>query len=174
MSNVFYIKDSKVNVTKFCKVFCKILVVSFIIWFVLNPSFESSNMLFALTIAILSSIFFMVIAGHFVLETIFDFLFKKDFYKYLIFMMKEIIVSSIDVLKSVFSKGQYQGKVLIVPIPHGTSIGKILLVASSITLTPGTSVVAVNDYTLTIHCLLPNNISIQNGEFIHKVLSFKF
>lgn len=167
-------KGSRIGVTKFCKIFSKIFIVSFIAWFILNPRFTSSNALFALGIAMFSSFFFVMIAGHFVSEKLFDFLFKLGFYQYLIFMVKEITVSSFEVLCSVFSKAGYQGEIVTITIPDGAPMGKVLLVISSVILTPGTSVVAVHDRTLMIHCLLHSCTSIQNGEFVNKVLSFKF
>ena len=89
-------------------------------------------------------------------------------------MIKEIVLSSYCVVKSIFFTHKYQDSIVIIDIPEKISMGKLLLLSSSITLTPGTSVILIEDKKMHIHCLLEENTSIKNGDFVNKILSFKF
>jgi multisubunit Na+/H+ antiporter MnhE subunit len=163
-------KKIKLPVKRFIKMF----VFAFAIWLILNPSLEKHNLYFAAIVSFLSSLFFVTIAGNFISPNVFDFFFKKDFYKYSIFMAKEVILSSYSILKSALTTQKYKSKIVAIPIPQKIPTGKLLLLSSSITLTPGTSVVLIEDGKIYIHCLIEENESIQNGEFVNKILSFKF
>lgn len=162
------------KIQNFVYSFVKIFIFVFLIWFVLSPSLEKYNIYLAIGVGFLSSLFFHVLPQDFMSSNIFDFLFKKDFYKYAVFMAKEAIVSAYAVIKAILLGKKYESNIVIMNIPENISIGKTLLLTSSITLTPGTSVILIQDGKMYVHCLLKEGLSITDGNFVNKVLSFKF
>ena len=93
---------------------------------------------------------------------------------FILFMIKEIAISSYGVVKCILTMKKYNSKIVEINVPKGISLGKTLLLSSSITLTPGTSVVLIEDGKIYIHCFKGDDDSIQDGQFVRKVLSFNF
>ena len=89
-------------------------------------------------------------------------------------MIKEIALSSYGVVKCILTMKKYNSKIVEINVPQGISLGKTLLLSSSITLTPGTSVVLIEGGKIYIHCFQDANASVQDGDFVKKVLSFNF
>jgi multisubunit Na+/H+ antiporter MnhE subunit len=101
--------------------------------------------------------------------------FKKDFYLYIAFITKEIVSSSIHVLKSGLVLRKFDDEIIQITLPKNISTYRILLIVISITITPGTSVIGVDGNKLTVHCLTKSTkTSLQEMTFINKVLSLKF
>jgi len=166
----FYMQKIKILFGMFLKMF----TFTFVIWFILNPSIEEHNFYFAGIVGLLASLFLLAISNTFISPKIFDFFFKKDFYKYILFMIKEIALSSYGVVKCILTMKKYNSKIVEINVPQGISLGKTLLLSSSITLTPGTSVVLIEGGKIYIHCFQDANASVQDGDFVKKVLSFNF
>ncbi len=104
-----------------------------------------------------------------------NFLFKKNFYLYIKFIIKEIVLSSIHILKTALVVRKFDDEIIQITLPKDISTYRILLVVISITITPGTSVIGVDGSKLTVHCLTKSTKnSLEEMTFVHKVLSFKF
>ena len=85
---------------------------------------------------------------------------EKNFYKqilpfcgYLFLLIKEIISSNILVIKLIFSRKETVEPVLVrVHTSLKTELARVIL-ANSITLTPGTITVSISETELIVHCL---------------------
>lgn len=93
------------------------------------------------------------------------------------FMGKEIIASTSSVLSYALSlqSSFTEDGILTIELPNNVSYVKIMLLSFSITITPGTTIVYMDEKTLTVHCLTKN---IQNAmherTFVDTILSFDF
>ncbi len=77
---------------------------------------------------------------------------KPSLIKHIAFLMWEIVVANIDVAKRILSRGPAISPQLIrVPTEHRTTLG-VVIYANSITLTPGTVSLRVDD-TILVHAL---------------------
>lgn len=89
---------------------------------------------------------------------------------YYLWLIKEIIRSSIDIMKIIWSP-----KIIINPsfewIDVNTTTAQVLvLYGNSITLTPGTATVDTKDGMLLVHGLKQSYIDdLQNGEMQHRI-----
>ena len=75
----------------------------------------------------------------------------KDGILYFGYLVKEIFKANIDVIKIIFKKNQ-SPCIRTFATPLSTKAGRVML-ANSITLTPGTVTVQLVDNALTVHCL---------------------
>ena len=101
--------------------------------------------------------------------------FQKDFYLYIKFVTKEIVLSSIHILHTALTLKNFEDDIITITMPQNISTYQTLLVVISITITPGTSVINVEKNKLTVHCLTKSiKNSLEEMTFVHKVLSFKF
>ncbi len=174
LSNTFFIKVQKTSIK-----FIIFFIITVIIWFVLVPNFTKSYFIVSIIVATPSALLLTVIVDtpsykHVV--NVFKCFFKWNFYQYLFFMFKEIILSTCDVLKCglTFSR-KYHSQIIVITLPNNTPLDKTLLVMFSIILTPGTTVIDSNKENLTVHCLTKNAYnSMKEMTFVNKVLSFNF
>ncbi len=78
----------------------------------------------------------------------------RPFTRYAPWLIKEIVISNLAVAKIILSpKMPLQRKLVTVPTQVKTELGRVML-ANSITLTPGTVSVRVDEGSITIHALV--------------------
>jgi multisubunit Na+/H+ antiporter MnhE subunit len=165
---------------KFYQNALRISVIFAIIWLILSPHFTLANIIICIIASMASSLIFMILlkknVSNKMLQTLTaGFIFKKDFYLYTLFITKEIISSSLHILKTGLVLRKFADEIIEITLPNNISAYRTFLVVISITITPGTSVVGVNGSKLMVHCLTQHSKnSLNEMTFIHKVLSFKF
>ncbi len=92
------------------------------------------------------------------------------------FMFVEVMKSTFDALKDAFNFSRtYRSKVIHITLPRRTTVDKALLITLSIIITPGTTIIEIQDKTLTVHCLTKSAYqSMEDMSFVKKILSFNF
>lgn len=95
---------------------------------------------------------------------------KRNIFSYFIWLIKEIIQANITVVKHVWQREQNISPTLkTVKISQKTDMGKAIY-ANSITLTPGTVAIDLDDDEITVHALLLKDIeSLEIGEMDRRV-----
>ncbi len=142
-------------------------IFSFIIfWIVLT---ERINLCIILLGLLLSSLIYIFNSSHISnLSIRSGFSLKKTYHVllYIVFLLKEIIIANFHVAKIVLSKKMdISPQTITFNTKLKTNIYKTIL-ANSITLTPGTLTVQIEDNTLKVHCL--------KREYMNNVLNSKF
>lgn len=173
VSNFFFSKIKK-NFIKFVKFFS----MCFFGWVLIVPNFASLNIIIGFFVSMVSALFLTAFVEVTFYKHITNFLgfFKKiDFYKYIFLMYKEVFFSVCNVIKNGLDfSTPYYPRVIEINLPEGTPFQKILLVAISIILTPGTTIIGIDGLKLTIHCLTREIYqSIEEQKFVNKILSYK-
>lgn len=90
--------------------------------------------------------------------------------RYLVWLLKELIVANIDVVKRIWLGNRSISPTLTtLKITQKTDIGKVIY-ANSITLTPGTITVGLTGDKIIVHALLRENIqALKSGEMDRRV-----
>ena len=162
------------------KNFIKLSVIITVIWLLLSPSFTLINVIICVIISLISSLIFTLLLHKNISSRMFKILtmhcfFQKDFYLYIKFVTKEIVLSSIHILHTALTLKNFEDDIITITMPQNISTYQTLLVVISITITPGTSVINVEKNKLSVHCLTKSiKNSLEEMTFVHKVLSFKF
>ena len=76
----------------------------------------------------------------------------SQFPSFVVYIFKEIVKANIDVVKRIMTPGSISPRLIDIPVPQQSDVGRVIY-ANSITLTPGTISVALSKDTLTIHAL---------------------
>lgn len=99
--------------------------------------------------------------------------FNLGFFKYLLWLFKEIVVSTIDVLKIIWSRGDKpSGCFDTIKTEQNSPLGYTVL-GNSITLTPGTVTVKIDDHKnqIIVHALGQEGLAaLHEGEMDKRVL----
>ena len=137
--------------------FYKILLICFI------PLFLSKN-LSTPYIAIALVVLTYIICNNLKIQLNTDINFLELF-KYLIFLFKEIAIASFFVARIIWSKDlKISPKIASVKTRNKSDLG-VTILTHSITLTPGTITVSVDEDTILVHALEENSIQdIEKGE----------
>lgn len=79
---------------------------------------------------------------------------SKHLPAFIVYIMREIISANIDVIKRIVSPASHpiSPQVLELPLPQKTDLGRVIY-ANSITLTPGTVSVKMDQDTILVHAL---------------------
>ena len=90
-------------------------------------------------------------------------------------LLKEIVLANVDVAKAILGiqGGKVEPTLFEVPAPQKTELGRVIY-ANSITLTPGTVTVGIDDHRLTIHALTRGaRDGLATGEMARRVTAFE-
>jgi multicomponent Na+:H+ antiporter subunit E len=89
---------------------------------------------------------------------------------YYVWLAWKIVLSNWDVIKRVWlGNGSIQPMVKTLNLPQKTDMGRVIY-ANSINLTPGTVSLEVNETTIVVHALVPENIAeLEDGEMSDRV-----
>lgn len=93
---------------------------------------------------------------------------------YYLWLFKQLVLSNIDVVKRIWRGPDAVDPLMeTMPISQSTDVGRVIL-ANSITLTPGTITVELNDDSVTVHALSPEGWeSLRDGDMDQRVSSLE-
>ncbi|MGN0279190.1 MAG: Na+/H+ antiporter subunit E [Lachnospiraceae bacterium] len=128
-------------------------IIFFLIWVIFNGQFTLEIAAFGLVIAGLMYLFICKFMGY---KPKYDWLFCKKLglmIRYLLTLIIEILKANIAVFKMIYTaKYQLEPAIVTFRADLHTTFARVLL-ANSITLTPGTITVSLKDNEYTVHCL---------------------
>ena len=129
-------------------------ILLFGMWLILTANFQISNILVGLGVSFSISLLYLKLFSH----KEFEFISPVWFSVYLYILMKNIIISNIEISKRILSPDMELNPAIVCVKTKLTSDWKKLLLANSITLTPGTLTLDVKDDLLYIHTIECRNI----------------
>jgi multicomponent Na+:H+ antiporter subunit E len=93
--------------------------------------------------------------------------------RYGAWLVRQVVLSNLAVVRIIFSpRAWHDARVVRVPISQPDAMGRAVL-ANSVTLTPGTATIAVEEHALVVHCLTGAIASeLAGGEFDRRVTAF--
>ncbi len=127
--------------------------IYFLLWIVLNGKLNLENVFFGIIVASIMYFFVCKFMGYSIQKDLF--IMKKIFLiiKYIVILVFEVIKANIAVLKIVFSsKYDFEPAIIKFRTNLKTKTARAVL-ANSITLTPGTITVSLEDDEYIVHCL---------------------
>ncbi len=124
-------------------------ILLFSMWLVLSASLDMANILIGLGVSIAVALLYTKMFKH----TKFEFINPIWFLVYIFILLKNIIISNVQIAKRTLSKDMKLAPAIIKVKTNLKSDWKKLLLANSITLTPGTLTLDIVDDTLFIHVI---------------------
>ena len=121
----------------------------FVMWMILTSNFQMANILIGFGVSFGVSLFYLKIFKHNEFETI-------SLYwvcVYILVLIKNLIISNIQIAKRTLSKDMQLAPAIVEVKTELKSEWKKLLLANSITLTPGTLTLDVKEDMLYIHII---------------------
>ena len=124
-------------------------ILLFTLWMILSANFELSNLVVGLGVSAAVSLVYIKMFQHEKVEMINPYF----FFIYILVLLKNLIVSNLQIAKRVLSPDMKLNPAIVAVKTELKSDWKKLLLANSITLTPGTLTLDVKDDTLFIHII---------------------
>jgi len=122
----------------------------FCIWLILSANLQMANIVVGLVISFSISLLYTQL---FAKEDKFEMINPFWFFVYLLVLAKNLITSNLQIAKRVLSKDMKLAPQIVEVKTELKSEWKKLLLANSITLTPGTLTLDIKDDTLEIHII---------------------
>ena len=119
----------------------------FVMWMVLTSNFQIFNIVVGIGVSFSIALLYSKLFTH----KSFEFISPVWFMVYLYVLLKNLIISNIQISKRVLSKDMKLSPAVVAVKTNLESDWKKLLLANSITLTPGTLTLDIKDDTLFIH-----------------------
>lgn len=93
-----------------------------------------------------------------------------SFFSYILWLLKELVISNLDVTRRIWlGPKSIDPQIKTLPLPQKSPLGQVIY-ANSITLTPGTITVELDEETLKVHALTKEGIeSLETGDMANKV-----
>ena len=146
--------------------YIKILLLLSILWFL----FSGSEDHFMIICGIVSVAFTFVVCLIGKIVSSESFILKPYFFRYIYFLIKNIIISSIQVVKIIYSEKSFiNPEIMIVNISNLTDQDKVLF-SNLITMTPGTFVISVEKDSFLIHAIDKSNLNFKKNNEITNLL----
>lgn len=146
--------------------YIKIFLLFLILWFLLSGSKDY----FMITCGIISITFTFIACTMGKIISPNSFILKPYFFKYIYFLIKNIITSSIQVMKIIYSEESFVDPgIMIVNISNLTDPDKVLF-SNLITMTPGTFVISVEKNSFLIHAIDKSNLNFKKNNEIANLL----
>lgn len=124
-------------------------ILLFTMWLVLTSNFDMSNILVGIGISFSISLLYIKLFKH----NKFEFINPFWFGVYILILLKNLLISNIELAKRTLSKDMKLSPVIVAVKTELKSEWKKLLLANSITLTPGTLTLDVKGDILFIHVI---------------------
>ncbi len=124
-------------------------ILLFTIWLIFSSNFEFANIVVGIIVSFSISLLYIKLFKHKEFEFISPFWFSV----YLYILLKNLILSNIKISKRILSKDMKLKPAIVGVKTELKSDWKKLLLANSITLTPGTLTLDVKDNMLYIHII---------------------
>jgi len=118
-------------------------------WMILTANFQLFNILVGIAVSFSIALLYIKLFTH----TAFEFISPFWFLVYLYVLLKNLIISNIQISKRVLSRDMNLLPAIVAVKTDLESDWKKLLLANSITLTPGTLTLDIKDDTLFIHVI---------------------
>ena len=124
-------------------------ILLFAMWLILTSSLQGTNTLIGLAISFCIALFYTKLFKDNTFETINFFWFGA----YILVLLKNLIISNIQIAKRTLNKDMKLSPAIVAVKTELKSDWKKLLLANSITLTPGTLTLDIKDDILYIHVI---------------------
>ena len=124
-------------------------VLLFALWMVLTANFQIFNIVVGIAVSFSIALLYTKLFAH----KAFEFISPVWFMVYLYVLLKNLILSNLQISKRILSKDMKLSPAIVAVKTNLESDWKKLLLANSITLTPGTLTLDIKDDTLFIHVI---------------------
>lgn len=144
------------------------------LWILLNGRFDAEILWLGVLLAALITFFARKCMGHSFAQDVRVMKKLPGLACYCALLLYEIIKANLDVMRLILSpRYEAEPQLITVQIPLKTALGRVLL-ANSITLTPGTITVSLRGDRYMIHCLDKElGEGIENSSFVHRLRSLE-
>lgn len=139
-------------------------VLLFVFWLLLSGYFEP--LLLGLGLASVVLTVFLTKRMNIIDRESYPLHLSSQFPVFLVYILREIIIANIDVIKRIMSSNSnsINPQVIEITVPQKTDLGRVIF-ANSITLTPGTVSMELTQDKVTIHALTENSANaLHSGE----------
>jgi len=130
-------------------------ILLFVLWMVLTSNFQIFNIVVGMAVSFSIALLYTKLFIH----KAFEFISPVWFMIYLYVLLKNLIISNIQISKRILSKDMNLSPAIVAVKTNLESDWKKLLLANSITLTPGTLTLDIKDDMLFIHVIEYNEDS---------------
>lgn len=146
-----------------------LLCCLYLLWIILNGRITGEILIIGIPVSLLVWFFALMVPG-FSAGKDFKFLAASPrILSYFLFLWKEIVLSALRVMRRIWTPGQPVSAVVEYNPGIGTLPGRVLL-ADSITLTPGTITLEAEDGSFQVHCLEEGSAEdLKSGIMLQKV-----
>ncbi len=124
-------------------------VLLFVMWMILTANFQLFNILVGIAVSFSIALLYIKLFTH----KAFEFISPFWFMVYLFVLLKNLIISNIQISKRVLSRDMKLSPAIVAVKTDLESDWKKLLLANSVTLTPGTLTLDIKGDTLFIHVI---------------------
>ncbi len=121
----------------------------FIMWLILTSNLQVSNIVIGMGVSFSIALFYVKLF----IDTPFEVINPFWFGAYLLVLLKNLIISNLQITKRTLSKDMELAPAIVAVKTELKSDWKKLLLANSITLTPGTLTIDIKDNILYIHVI---------------------
>ena len=121
----------------------------FVLWLILTSNFQMSNILIGAVVSFSIALLYTKLFVH----KAFEFISPVWLLVYLFVLLKSLIISNLQISKRILSRDMKLSPAIVAVKTNLESDWKKLLLANSITLTPGTLTLDIVDDTLFIHVI---------------------
>ena len=129
-------------------------ILLFTMWLILTANVQIANIIIGLGVSFSTALLYLKMFQHTAFEMINPFWLSI----YILVLIKNLIISNLQIAKRILSKDMNLKPAIVAVETELTSEWKKLLLANSITLTPGTLTLDVKDNMLYIHVIECKNI----------------
>ena len=134
-------------------------ILLFVLWIILTANFQLLNIFIGMAVSFSVALLYTKLFVH----TAFEFISPLWLGVYLFVLLKNLIISNIQISKRILSKDMNLSPAIVAVKTNLDSDWKKLLLANSITLTPGTLTLDIKDDILFIHVIEFNKDSIKEN-----------
>jgi len=127
-------------------------ILLFALWMILTSNFQMANILVGMAVSFSISILYVKLFTH----KEFEFINPVWLVVYLYVLLKNLIISNIQISKIILKSDMKLSQAIIAVKTNLKSDWKKLLLANSVTLTPGTLTLEIKDDILYIHVIAYN------------------
>lgn len=124
-------------------------VLLFVIWMILSANLQIANVAIGVVVSFSLSLLYTKLFA----KSEFEMINPYWLFVYILVLAKNLIISNLQIAKRVLSKDMHLAPKIVIVKTELKSDWKKLLLANSITLTPGTLTLDVVDDTLEIHVI---------------------
>lgn len=129
------------------------LLLFFLAWIIFNGKITTEIILFGVVIAGVMFAFVCKFMDYSIRKELAYCRAAPAFCKYILLLVKEIIKANLTVCRMILTRKEIMEPVIVkVPTDLKTQTARVIL-ANSITLTPGTITVSMTEHELLVHCL---------------------